>query len=86
MKRDAYVIGLLISEQGTLQRLPTVALSKQGFSHLSGWGQVKKLIRIKTKGIRITTMNIDTLMCKMMKLMNVMHRKKINVAFLQGTK
>ena len=78
--------GVLISEQGALQQSPVVVLNEQGFSHTNGRERVKKLGHAKGRGIRLATWNIGTLTSKTMELVDVMRRRKINIACLQETK
>lgn len=54
--------GVLINEQGTLQRCLTVLLSKDSCSLVNG--QVKNSVHVRLKGIRLAASNISTLTSK----------------------
>ena len=69
---------------GALHRRPDAIENKQGFSYVNERVRVKKLAH--GSRIRIATWNIGTLTGKLLELVDIMLRRRVNIACLQKTK
>lgn len=61
-------------------------LSGQEFLHFSGRGQVKRLIHSRLICVGLATRNIGTMTGKKMESVDVMRRRKIEIAYFWGDK